>query len=400
MSQIILTKKQAREFILYHQGLLIPRTLNGKNDILDFIKKVACIQFDPLDRVGYNSHLVLQSRVKNYTKNHLSELLYKDRKLLDGWDKNMSIYPVEDRLFFKKYHEIAYNKYSNKDDSINEVIPEIKDIINNKGPISSIDLDFDKKVNWSWAPTRVARAALERMYNWGELIIHHKIGTRKVYDFAHKHLPSDILNTDYPHESDIEEYKWFVKRRIDSLGMLWSLSGGAWLGRRKIKKKQRTEAIKQLRKNNKLLKIRVKGIKHPLFVNVNKDNFLDKVRKGLNYTPEVSFIAPLDNLMWDRKLIKRIFNFDYVWEVYKPVEKREYGYYVLPVLYGDKFVARFEPIYNKKSNVLTVKNWWWEDKEIKTNSFKKSFKKALEDFSNYLSAESIKIKDSKIKKLI
>ena len=76
--------------------------------------------------------------------------------------------------------------------------------------------------------------------------------------------------------------------------------------------------------------------------------------------PAAAFIGPLDNLIWDRDLIRWLFDFDYTWEVYKPAAQRKYGHYVLPVLYGDRFIARVEPIFDRKARVLTIVNWWWE----------------------------------------
>lgn len=97
-------------------------------------------------------------------------------------------------------------------------------------------------------------------------------------------------------------------------------------------------------------------------------------------------IAPLDNLMWDRKLIKRIFDFDYTWEVYTPKEKRKYGYYVLPVFYKDRFIARFEPE-PYRGGRLKIKTWWWEENVRITEPMKKAVLKMLEDFAGYLGAE-------------
>jgi hypothetical protein len=76
------------------------------------------------------------------------------------------------------------------------------------------------------------------------------------------------------------------------------------------------------------------------------------------YRPRASFIAPLDNLIWDRRLILELFDFNYTWEVYKPASKRDYGYYVLPVLCGDQFIARWEP--RREAGGIIVRGWWWE----------------------------------------
>lgn len=381
-----------RQLILLHQRLLQPRKLESKKDIVDFISCVGCVQFDPLNKVGHNPHLVLQSRVNNYK----AELLYVDRKLLDGWDKNMSIYSVEDRPYFRRYREKLYKKYQKKSELINEVIPTVREIINKKGPVSSIELDFDKKVNWSWAPTRAARAALEIMYSWGELIVHHKVGTRKVYDFAEKHLPAKLVSMREPNQSQEEYYKWYVKRRIRSIGMLWNLSGGAWLGIDGMKKDDRIKALLQLKEEKEIVSVEVEDIKYPFYILKEDLDLLQEVLSGISFKPEVSFIAPLDNLLWDRKLIKEIFNFEYVWEVYKPISERKYGYYVLPVLYGDRFIARFEPVFDKDKKELIIKNWWWEEGVCITSEFKKALIVCFEQFLNYLGGDIIKFNNKEL----
>ena len=102
MKELNLTLSQAKRFILYKQGLLGDHRFSGKKGILDFVRQAGCIQFDPIDVCGKNAELVLQSRVAGFTKQMLYELLYEDRKLLDNWDKNLSIIPVENWPNFKR----------------------------------------------------------------------------------------------------------------------------------------------------------------------------------------------------------------------------------------------------------------------------------------------------------
>ena len=104
-------------------------------------------------------------------------------------------------------------------------------------------------------------------------------------------------------------------------------------------------------------------------------------------------LAPLDNMLWDRKLIKELFGFDYKWEVYKPVSERSYGYYVLPVLYGDRFIARFEPGWDKTSGTIIVKNWWWEPGVKAGKGLKGELDKCFKTFMGFLDAEGIKMDD-------
>ena len=159
-----ITKKQARQFLLIHQKIMPARKLQGKEGILEYIRLVGCIQFDPLNVVGYNSYLVLQSRIKNFKPQYLRELLYVDRKLLDGWDKNMAIYHVEDWPYFSRHREKACQRHGGESNSISKILPEVRNSLEQNGPLSSIDLKHNNKVDWFWAPTRAARAALESMY--------------------------------------------------------------------------------------------------------------------------------------------------------------------------------------------------------------------------------------------
>ncbi|MBS1249544.1 MAG: hypothetical protein MAG431_01124 [Chloroflexi bacterium] len=116
---------------------------------------------------------------------------------------------------------------------------------------------------------------------------------------------------------------------------------------------------------------------------------LDKITTQAPSPPQAAFIAPLDNLMWDRKSLTWVFDFEYVWEVYKPKEKREYGYYVLPVIYGDRFVARFQPVFDKENKALAIQNWWWEEGVKPDAAMKSALHTCLMDFRAYLQAESV-----------
>jgi len=102
-------------------------------------------------------------------------------------------------------------------------------------------------------------------------------------------------------------------------------------------------------------------------------------------------LAPLDNLLWDRRFVEELFDFYYIWEVYKPVAERRYGYYVLPVLYGDRFIARFEPGQDKKNKTLIIKKWWWEPGIKQSQRMQSALIHCFERFLNYLGADNLRI---------
>ena len=107
-------------------------------------------------------------------------------------------------------------------------------------------------------------------------------------------------------------------------------------------------------------------------------------------------MAPLDNLLWDRRFVKELFDFDYVWEVYKPVAERRYGYYVLPILYGDRFVARFEPGRDKKNGTLIIKKWWWEPGVKQSERMQSDLIHCIERFLNFLGADTLHVENAAI----
>ena len=386
-----ISKNVAQKLLVYYHNLDGNHKLHGKSGILEYIRKVGCIQFDPLNVVGYNSELVLQSRIVNFIKKDLHELLYKDRKLVDSWDKNMSIYSIEDWPFFKGYRERAYISLMDRLGEQSKYLADVKKELSNNGPITSSDLKYKNKINWSWAPTKLSRALLESMYHWGELIIYKKDGTRKTYDFAYKHIPKEIINSNLGSFSEQEYYDWHIARRIHSVGILTQNASDAWLGIHSLKSEQRKKIFSRLLEKNIIEEIKVEGIDKKSFIPKKSIDLLQKIiNEKVESKHTAKILAPLDNLLWDRKLIKSLFNFEYKWEVYTPVKDRIFGYYVLPVLYDNKFIARVEPVMDKKENILLIKNWWWEDSVKKSNTMIKAIKDCLINFKNYQNAKDIK----------
>jgi uncharacterized protein YcaQ len=389
MEKLTLSKQQARRFLLYHQGLWPPYELAGKAGVMKYIQRVGCIQFDPLNIAGHNHELVLQSRVAGFKPALLQSLLYDERKLVDAWDKNMSIYPVEDWPYFSRNRKSARQRLGHSERPAVAVLDQVRQAIEERGPLSSIDLDFDQSVDWSWAPTRLSRAALESMYFWGELIVHHKIHTRKVYDFAKRHISKDLLQAPDPNPTQAQYHDWYVLRRMGAIGLLWNRPGDAWLGISGFKSPQRQTAWERLLERQEIVELQVEGLRWPLYLRSQDQTRLERILDGHAPSKQAAVIAPLDNLLWDRRLIQALFDFEYVWEVYKPVEERRYGYYVLPVLYGDRFVARFEP--GKDDGVLVIKNWWWEPDVQPTDEMWAALRIAFQRFLDFLDVSSIRI---------
>lgn len=386
---------EARRFLISYQGL--NETVNSHDDsVLDYFRKVGCIQFDPLNIVGRNADLVLQARMKNYTPSILYDLLYEKRRLIDGWDKMMSIYLQTDWPYFQRVRKACGEElklvleHRNASSAL-EYLEQVKNIVIESGPLQANKIDIGSNNPGSWGHRKLSSAALDYLYTTGELGIHKKINTQKVYDVIENLLPPDILNQKDSFESDEIFYEWYVKRRIGSIGMLWNRNGSAWLGHFISDSKIRNKAIKSLLEKEEIKEFYVEDIKYPFYINKDDLSLLN-VTTNSNQN-EMKFIAPLDNLLWDRAMIKSLFDFDYSWEVYIPVKKRKYGYYVLPVLYNNRFVARFEPEIYRGEKELRIKKWWWEEDIIITEKMESALKQAFAQFCSYLGAEYVNKED-------
>lgn len=386
-----LTKAQACRFLLIHQGLWPPYGLHGLAEALGYIRRVGCIQFDPLDRVGRNPELVLQARLAGFRPELLGALLYEERALLDGWDKLMSIYPVEDWPFFVRRRQDTRRWPRHNQPEVLAVLPQVRREIQERGPLSSLDLDMNQTVDWSWAPTRLARAALESLYNWGELVVHHKVNTRKFYDLASRHIPGELFSAPDPFPSEAHYHDWYVLRRLGGVGLLPGRAGDGWLGMWELKGSHRLAALERLRAAGQALEVRVEGLGYPLYLRSRDLPALEHALAEASPDPQAAFLAPLDNLIWDRSLVRDLFGFEYRWEVYKPAAERRWGYYVLPVLYGERFVARFEPLRDKKNSLLRIENWWWEADVQPTAAMQAALLEATRRFLDYLGADWVQI---------
>ncbi len=382
---------QARQFILLRQGLLGAHRFVGKDGAYQYVRRAGCIQFDPVDVCGRNAELTLQSRVKGITRKTLSDLLYRDRLLVDYSDKELSIWPSEDWPYFASYRERSV-AHGRQFPGIPELEEEAVAYIRKHGPVSSDTLPIEGTVFWHssmhWSghwhkDSQAARSVLEQLYTDGVLLIHHKTGSRKYYDLAEKYLPAELLTAPNPCPDEPSWLCWRVKRRIGAVGLLWNRNSTAWLGI-SMTAEQRNAAFSRLEKDGVISPVQVEGIRFPLYM-LNEDlPLMESVTAGqASLKPRLEFLAPLDPMLWDRKLIEAVWGYQYSWEIYTPAVKRKYGYYVLPVLWGDRLIGRIEPKADQKTKVLTVQNIWLEPGVRRTKKLSGQIDRAVQRLAKF-----------------
>ena len=391
-----ITKKQAGQFILAKQGLIGTYRFTGKTGAYQYIRQAGCIQYDPVDVCGKNAELTLQSRVKGFKKTILQELLYKDRLLIDYADKELSIWPTEDWPYFASYRTRSV-ELGKTFEGLEELKTQAISYISEHGPVCSDSLPIEGEIFWhssmhwsgNWSkPSPAARSVLEQLYTDGTLIIHHKKSSRKYYDLAKRHLPKNILKAENPCEDEERFTDWRVLRRIGAVGLLWDKNSTALLGI-DINAEKRKSVLDRLTKSDKIRPIIVEGINPLFYYRSEDDELMQQIIEGsADLKPRMSFIAPLDPLFWDKSLIKALWDFQYSWEIYTPAVKRKYGYYTLPILFGDKFVGRIEAVPDRKEGVLHVKGLWWEPGIKQTKKLDAALMSTLKRFAGFNGCQS------------
>ena len=288
-----LTARQARRFLLLHHGLLGPHRFAGKDGALAFVRQAGCIQFDPVNVCGRNAELTLQSRVMGFMRETLDALLYEDRALIDYPDKNLAILPVEDWPYMERYRARA-RACGAQFEGLAALEAQTLDYIAAHGPVASDELPIEGSIVWhsaihwsgNWhGESNAARSVLEQLYSTGALVVHHKRGTRKVYDLASRHIAPELLSTPDPLPEEPEHLAWRVKRRIGAVGLLWNRASDAWLGILGMRAPERTAAFETLLARGEILPVRVEGVRDALYIRAEDEPTLALAQSDAQCTP-------------------------------------------------------------------------------------------------------------------
>ena len=381
-----LTGAEARRYLTHLHFEQPTAAVTPAGRVYEQVSRRGCIQYDPLDVVGRNADIVLQSRIPGYRPLHLIQALYDERTLIEGFDKNLCIYPAADFPYFSRARRAGIGWFFPENEAARNCGADVLREIETRGALCSDDLPLHDKVAWPWGPTKLSRAALESLWLRGDLILHHRSGARRYYDLISRHLPEELLSADDPNPEEGDYHAWQMLRRIGSVGMLSDGPSDALLGLDR-KAGARRASVERLISEGKLVEARVEGLKKPIYLRAEDMPALQSARAS-GPDGRMRVIAPLDNLIWDRRLIEALYGFEYRWEVYVPATERKYGYYVLPVYYRDEFVARFEPKHFRGGKLI-IARWWWE--KMPVSGMKAARRACLREFAHYLGADGFEI---------
>ena len=366
-------KKDLKKFLLQKHFLLNPRRISGISGIEFVMSSLRAVQYDPQNPCGRNIDIFLQARIKGIFPSSYYQWIYEDRKGVETWDKELCVIPIEDLSICRgRFTASRIKKLSSFREKYKKELNETFRFVKKNGPVCS-----------SAIKDKISKKALDVLCKNGEIVISNRKNGIKYYDLASK-----VYGGAFKWNGDTEINKEQIIRRIKSVGVLsYSGVGSGWLSIGTSK--EITPILDELIKCGKVCKIKIKDTNQVYVINSDDLELLNNASK-LSFSKKMSFLPPLDNLLWDREMIKDIFGFTYKWEAYTPDKDRKYGHYVLPILYGLDFIGRIEPKIDSVSKVLKIKGLWMEEGFQWNDTSKLKFETYLRYFKKYIGAKEIK----------
>jgi uncharacterized protein YcaQ len=352
----------ARRFLVARQFLSPARSLPaGHAGVLEVFRRLGSIQFDPLAIAGRTHDLVLHARVADYEPAWCDEL-YERREVFEAYNKGLSLVPMDEYPWFRGMLGLNARRVLAENA---EVAEKVLERVRDEGPLSTLDFERERgpTTDWFGAPSNVVREVLESYTVTGVLGLARREGNRRYYDLLERLVPKKVLAREIPLHDQLR-HKMLSRYRAH--GLLGAAGGGdifGYLGPAKPDPRYpgapgRTALRQELIAAGELVAVDVEGVRGKRFVLRDE---VELVAAPPEPSTSVAFLPPFDPLIWDRALLGSLFDFDYVWELFFPPEKRRFGWYVLPVLFRERFVGRIEPRIDREGGRVEVLGLWWQD---------------------------------------
>jgi len=350
------TADAARRFLVARHFLAPPRSLEGLEGVLEVFRRLGSIQFDPIAVAGRNHDLVLHARVAGYEP-AWCDALYERREIFEATNKALSFVPTAEFPWFRHVWGRKGPRFHAAALADNAAVAErVLERIRAEGPLSSADFERESSPTKDWfgMPENAVRAVLEAYTVTGALGLARREGSVRRYDLLERLLPAEVLAREVPER---EQVRHKLLSRYRAHGLLGPGGAGGTFARI-ADPADRNELRRELVESGTLVPVEVEGMRGKRLLLADELALLESPPEA---TPAAAFLAPFDSLLWDTALLAALFGFDYVWEGFFKAEKRRWGYYVLPILFGDRLVGRIEPRIDRERARVEVLGVWWED---------------------------------------
>jgi hypothetical protein len=381
------TAEAARRLLVARHFLVPARSLaGGPEAVLQVLHKFGSIQFDPIAVAGRNHDLVLHARVAGYQP-AWCDVLYERGEIFEATNTALSFVPTSEFPWFRHVMGCKGPRFHNAALAANAPVAErVLERIRAEGPLSSVDFQRETgpTKDWFGMPQNAVRAVLEAYTVTGVIGLARRDGNLRYYDLLERLLPAELLAHQVPER---EQLRHKLLSRYRAHGLMGAGGAGGTFARI-AEPKTRNELRKELVELGTLVPVDVEGVRGKRLV---LEEELGLLQAPPEPTPSVAFIAPFDSLLWDTALLSSLFAYDYVWEGFFPPTKRRWGYYVLPITFGDRLVGRIEPRIDHDRARVKVLNVWWEDgfAPRRPDGFVDAFRDALRAYLRFAGADRL-----------
>jgi uncharacterized protein len=387
----------ARRFILGKQGLWPGRRWHVIEGTEQAMRTMEYLQLDPLQIIARSQDIQLYSRVLDYTPGMWEELTYQKRKFFD-WGGWLAVRPMDELPYWLVVMQRERN--GNYGDSRirrmahehAEAIVEMRAILKERGVVSNRDFEMAARTRTqSYRGRKDSALALYYLWRTGEVMTHHRDRFERVYALTEKVAPAHLIHP----SSEAETDRFLIKKEVSFNGLSRiSRTSDSFHGRGEPDRAAKMLAA--MLADGDIIEVRVEGWKalhYALGNDIKALQDLSARRIPSLWTPlettttdEVVFLSPLDAVS-ARGRAKVVFGFDYVWEVYKPEPQRKFGYYTIPILWGDRLVARFDSKLDRTTNTYVILGFWLEDEALgKDEAFAEALARGFARFVTFLGA--------------
>jgi len=387
----------ARRFILGKQGLWPGRRWRGSSGTEQAIRDMEYLQLDPLQIIARSQDITLHSRVLDYTPGLWEDVTYQQRKFFD-WGDWLAVRAMEElpywRVVMRHEHRRDPRLSTTARDHADAIV-EMRAVLQERGVVSNRDFDMATRTRTqSYRGRKDSALALNYLWRTGEVMTHHRDRFERVYALAEQVAPAHLLR-----ESDETEAERFIIRKEIGFSGLSRLNRSSDSFRRGEPDRAAKKLLASMLAEDEVIEVKVEGWKAAHYALSSDAEALNELNAGrvpqawkaleTNTTDEVVFLAPLDPVC-ARGRARDLFGFDYVWEVYKPEHQRKFGYYTLPILWGERLLARFDSKLERSSSTFIVLGLWLEDEALgKDEAFAEALARGFARFVRFLGANTL-----------
>ncbi len=389
---LIISPTLARRLALTRQRLAGPRPAADASGLMEVARDLGCLQLDPISVVARSHQLVLFSRVGPYELAHLDQLLWQERRLFEYWAHCASIvltedYPLHSRMM-RAYPsgDSAYRQRAREWIAQNQKLRRyILDRLRREGPLLSRQLEEDGLhpkawVSTGWTSGRNISRMLDYLWISGKIMVAGRDGIQKRWDLAERVLPAW---TPRDRLLEREVVRRAAQKSLRALGVATPRHIQQHFTRGRYP--DLTRVLADLEAEGRVKRLEIRDLPGPWYLHADDELLMTQL--PADWQPRITLLSPFDNLICDRARTRQLFDFDYTMEIYVPAAKRKYGYYVLPILHGDRLIGRVDPAMDRERGALKV-NAVYAEPDAPRN-VGRAVAGAIEDLAAFLGAGEI-----------